>query len=108
MKKILKKETKPKVTKKVVLSKASQSEVAPAIINVESNEILASISHPNKKILADKILTGTSNEDLIKEYGNTRVSEMQSYIQSFAINLIKNSELNSKRGCNGVCQACQN
>lgn len=106
-----------KVTKKVVKKEVVVGAVAPTVtasvvveeevVNVESSQILASITHPNKKILAEKILAGTSTEDLIKEYGNTRVSEMQSYIQNFSANLNKNSELKAKRGCNGVCLACQ-
>lgn len=100
-------EVKPKVTKKVVSVAGSVPEVTEEIINVESSKIIASISHPNKKILAEKILAGTAIEDLIKEYGNTRVSEMQSYIQNYSTNLNKNADLKAKRGCNGVCLACQ-
>lgn len=106
-KKVVKKEvieSKPKVTIKVVVPTGS---IAEEVINVESSQILASIIHPNKKILAEKILAGTSTEDLVKEYGNTRVLEMQNYITNYSATLNKNAELKAKRGCNGVCLACQ-
>ena len=104
LKNILKKTRKPRVTRRVVATAEASTEV---VVNVEASKIIASITHPNKKILAEKILNGVSSEELIKEYGNTRFAEMQNYIQNYSVNLAKNAELNAKRGCNGVCVACQ-
>ncbi len=106
LKNIFKKTSKPRVTKKVFATNGVV-ESSSEVINVESSKIIASILHPNKKILAEKILSGVSSEDLIKEYGNTRFLEMQKYIQNYSANLNKNAELKAKRGCNGVCIACQ-
>lgn len=107
--KAIKKELKPKVTKKVVVASATAPEFPEVVgvVNTESSAIIASITHPNKKILAEKMLNGVPVEELINQYGNTRVSEMNSYIQSYGANLNKNSALKAKRGCNGVCLACQ-
>jgi hypothetical protein len=92
-----------------IIADSVETITAPEIIKDDITIILSSISHPNKKILAEKILLGVeSTEGLISLYGNTRVSEMKRYISSYMSNLNKNSELKSKRGCNGVCIACQN
>ena len=99
VKKVVKKVKK--ATKKGVVAGASV-----AVVNVNAVKILASIVHPNKKILAEKILSNVPVEELVTEYGKTRVSEMNTYIKSFTANLEKNAALNAKRGCNGVCVAC--
>lgn len=109
IKKIVKKavsEVKPKVTKKVVIV---QEENTGDIYETPSyvSEIIASISHPNKRILAQKILDEVSFDSLVEEYGRTRVMEMQKYIQNFNLNKDKNCELIARRGTYGVCKACQ-
>lgn len=108
MKKVIKESKvvkKPTITKKVINNEVIEEK--KVIISDSTNEVLESISHPNKKILAQKILDGVSFDTLAKDYGRTRVLEMQKYIQVYSDNLNKDCELTAKRGRNGVCIACQ-
>lgn len=106
-KKIIKKEVvkKPTIIKKVINNEVIEEK--KVIVCDNNSEVLKSISHPNKKILAQKILDGVSFDTLFKDYGRTRVLEMQKYIQVYSDNLNKDCELTAKRGRNGVCIACQ-
>lgn len=104
--KAIKKELKPKA-KKVAKKVVANVEVPKKVVNTSTADILSSIVHPNKKILAEKILLGVPVEELISQYGKTRVSEMNSYIRSYKANLDKNFALKAKRGSSGVCLACQ-
>ena len=99
---------KPRITAKVVNKEVVKVEApnTQTVCEASNVDILNSISHPNKKILAQKILDGVSFDELVKSYGRTRVLEMQKYIQDYSINLAKDCELKAKRG-NGVCLACQ-
>lgn len=110
--KVAKKVSKPKAKKVAKVAKVSNvAKVASTevveVVNKINVKILASIVHPNKKILAEKILNKVPVEQLNVEYGKIRVAEMNSYIKSFTANLEKNSALAAKRGCNGVCVVCQ-
>lgn len=108
MKKVIKESKvvkKPTITKKVINNEVIEEK--KVIISDSTNDVLESISHPNKKILAQKILDGVSFDTLAKDYGRTRVLEMQKYIQVYSDNLNKDCELTAKRGRNGVCIACQ-
>lgn len=108
MKKVIKESKvvkKPTITKKVINNEVIEEK--KVIISDSTKEVLESISHPNKKILAQKILDGVSFDTLAKDYGRTRVLEMQKYIQVYSDNLNKDCELTAKRGRNGVCIACQ-
>lgn len=106
--KVVKKEVvkKPTITKKVVNNEVVEEKKVVASCD-NTSEVLKSISHPNKKILAQKILDGVEFDTLVKDYGRTRVLEMQKYIQVYSDNLNKDCELNAKRGRYGVCIACQ-
>ena len=74
MKKVIKESKvvkKPTITKKVINNEVIEEK--KVIISDSTNEVLESISHPNKKILAQKILDGVSFDTLAKDYGRTRV-----------------------------------
>lgn len=95
----IKEVVKPKIVEKIVTVN-----VAPTI---NSSEVLSSIVHPNKKILAERIINGEDFASLLRDYGRTRVMEMQKYINTYEANQAVRNELKAKRGGYGVCIACQ-
>lgn len=108
IKKIIKEavsEVKPNVTKKVVIvQEQNTGDVyqTPSFVS----EVVTSINHPNKRILAQKILDGVSFDLLVKDYGRTRIMEMQKYISNYNDSKNKDNELKRRRGV-GICIACQ-
>lgn len=48
------------------------------------DNFLKTVTHPNKKILARKIISGIPPGELYAEYGKTRVMEMQKEIEAFS------------------------
>lgn len=95
---------KLRITRKVIVETDTSKEF---LLSQEKQDTIASISHPNKRVLAERIIAGENEEDLIKEYGRTRVFEMQKYIEVFSANKDANYQSKLKRGGGGVCIACQ-
>lgn len=75
-----KKTKKVKVTKKVFSDVEITKEVDEFL--ELRNKVIKKINHPNRQIIAEKILSGVSEEELIAEYGNVKVAEIKRVISA--------------------------
>lgn len=75
-----KKTKKAKVTKKVFSDVEITKEVDKFL--ELRNKVIKKINHPNRQIIAEKILSGVSEEELIAEYGNVKVAEIKRVISA--------------------------
>lgn len=75
-----KKTKKAKVTKKVFSDVEITKEVDKFL--ELRNKVIKKINHPNRKIIAEKILSGVSEEELIEEYGSVKVAEIKRVISA--------------------------
>lgn len=75
-----KKTKKVKVTKKVFSDVETTKEVDEFL--ELRNKVIKKINHPNRQIIAEKILSGVSEEELIAEYGNVKVAEIKRVISA--------------------------
>lgn len=73
-----KKTKKVKVTKKVFSDVETTKEVDEFL--ELRNKVIKKINHPNRQIIAEKILSGVSEEELIAEYGSVKVAEIKRVI----------------------------
>lgn len=46
------------------------------------NKVIKKINHPNRQIIAEKILSGVSEEELIAEHGSVKVAEIKRVISA--------------------------
>lgn len=70
------------------------------------HDFLKTVTHPNRRALAERILAGTPVEELYEEYGNIRVIEMQNSIARFCS--LQKGRRQKKRGIdNAGCRACR-
>lgn len=75
-----KKTKKVKVTKKVFSDVETTKEVDEFL--ELRNKVIKKINHPNRQIIAEKILSGVSEEELIAEYGSVKVAEIKRVISA--------------------------
>lgn len=75
-----KKTKKVKVTKKV-FSDVETTKEADEFLELR-NKVIKKINHPNRQIIAEKILSGVSGEELIAEYGSVKVAEIKRVISA--------------------------
>lgn len=75
-----KKTKKAKVTKKV-FSDVEITKEADEFLELR-NKVIKKINHPNRQIIAEKILSGVSEEELISEYGGVKVAEIKRVISA--------------------------
>lgn len=75
-----KKTKKAKVTKKVFSDVEITKEVDKFL--ELRNKVIKKINHPNRQIIAEKILSGVSEEELIEEYGSVKVAEIKRVISA--------------------------
>lgn len=75
-----KKTKKVKVTKKVFSDVEITKEVDEFL--ELRNKVIKKINHPNRQIIAEKILSGVSEEELIAEYGSVKVAEIKRVISA--------------------------
>lgn len=75
-----KKTKKAKVTKKV-FSDVEITKKVDKFLELR-NKVIKKINHPNRKIIAEKILSGVSEEELIEEYGSVKVAEIKRVISA--------------------------
>lgn len=75
-----KKTKKAKVTKKVFSDVEITKEVDKFL--ELRNKVIKKINHPNRQIIAEKILSGVSEEELIAEYGSVKVAEIKRVISA--------------------------
>lgn len=75
-----KKTKKVKVTKKV-FSDVEIKKEADEFLELR-NKVIKKINHPNRQIIAEKILSGVSEEELIEEYGSVKVAEIKRVISA--------------------------
>lgn len=75
-----KKTKKVKVTKKVFSDVETTKEVDEFL--ELRNKVIKKINHPNRQIIAEKILSGVSGEELIAEYGSVKVAEIKRVISA--------------------------
>ncbi len=75
-----KKTKKVKVTKKVFSDVEITKEVDEFL--ELRNKVIKKINHPNRQIIAEKILSGISEEELIAEYGSVKVAEIKRVISA--------------------------
>lgn len=75
-----KKTKKVKVTKKVFSDVENTKEVDEFL--ELRNKVIKKINHPNRQIIAEKILSGVSGEELIAEYGSVKVAEIKRVISA--------------------------
>lgn len=75
-----KKTKKVKVTKKV-FSDVEITKKVDEFLELR-NKVIKKINHPNRQIIAEKILSGVSEEELIAEYGNVKVAEIKRVISA--------------------------
>lgn len=73
-----KKTKKVKVTKKVFSDVEITKEVDEFL--ELRNKVIKKINHTNRQIIAEKILSGVSEEELIAEYGSVKVAEIKRVI----------------------------
>lgn len=75
-----KKTKKVKVTKKVFSDVETTKEVDEFL--ELRKKVIKKINHPNRQIIAEKILSGVSEEELIAEYGSVKVAEIKRVISA--------------------------
>lgn len=75
-----KKTKKVKVTKKV-FSDVEITKKVDEFLELR-NKVIKKINHPNRQIIAEKILSGVSEEELIAEYGSVKVAEIKRVISA--------------------------
>lgn len=75
-----KKTKKVKVTKKVFSDVETTKEVDEFL--ELRNKVIKKINHPNRQIIAEKILSGVSKKELIAEYGSVKVAEIKRVISA--------------------------
>lgn len=77
-------EKKTKKVKKVIEKVISDVEITKEVDDLLElkKKVIKKINHPNRQIIAEKILSGVSEEELIAEYGSVKVAEIKSIISA--------------------------